>query len=103
VVKVFNLLEKEIERCITLTNGCALGLLVEALKVIKSLFLKSSRTQTSFSYCRGKQKTFLKSYIEEFKRVANNLKERKPNEQSENKAQANCNLDSLSIKEFQVN
>ena len=80
------MLEKEIERCITLTNGCALGLLVEALKVIKKSLLNLIEFKSIFNdLANENKKTFLKSYIEEFKRVVNNLKERKPNEQSENK------------------
>lgn len=34
VNKVFNLIDKEIKRCNYLTNGCAIILLIEAVKVI---------------------------------------------------------------------
>ena len=50
---MFNLIDKEIERCHSLTNGCGFSMLIEAFKL------------------------FLKNYIEEFKRVVVNLKERK--------------------------
>jgi hypothetical protein len=53
VVSVFNLIEKEIERCASLTNNCCFLMLIDALK------------------------QFLKTYIDEFRRVVLNLKERK--------------------------
>lgn len=33
VEKVFNLIDNEIKRCMTLTNGCAFSMLIDALKV----------------------------------------------------------------------
>lgn len=53
VGKIFNLIDREIERCVSFTNGCGLAMLIDALKI------------------------FLKSYVEEFKRIVINLKERK--------------------------
>lgn len=53
VTKVFNLIDKELERCTSLSNGCALSLLIDAIKA------------------------FLKIYVEDFKQVVLNLKERK--------------------------
>ena len=52
VEKVFNFIDKEMDRCLTLTNGCGFAMLIEARKI------------------------FLKSYVEEFNRVIVNLKER---------------------------
>lgn len=34
VAKVYNLIDKEIERCNSLSNGCAISLLIDAIKVI---------------------------------------------------------------------
>ena len=34
VSKIFNLIDKEIERCLSFTNGCGLSMLIEALKVM---------------------------------------------------------------------
>ncbi len=53
VMSVFNMIDKEIERCNALTNNCCFVMLIDALK------------------------QFLKSYIEEFRRVVVNLRERK--------------------------
>lgn len=53
VTKVFNLIDQEIERCVKFTNGCGFSILIDVLKV------------------------FLKNYIEDFKRIVINLKERK--------------------------
>jgi len=54
ITKIFtNLIDKEIQRCIQYTNGCGLAMLIDALKI------------------------FLKNYLEEFKRIVINLKERK--------------------------
>lgn len=33
VAKIFNLVDKETERCLTYTNGCGLAMLIDALKV----------------------------------------------------------------------
>ncbi|RNA00345.1 conserved oligomeric Golgi complex subunit 7-like, partial [Brachionus plicatilis] len=53
VNKIFNLIEKEIERCLKLTNGCCFYMMIDAFKV------------------------FLRNYLDEFKRVVTNLKERR--------------------------
>ncbi|CAF0719641.1 unnamed protein product [Brachionus calyciflorus] len=53
VSKVFNLVDYEIDRCISLTNGCGFSMLVDSFRV------------------------FLKNYVDEFKRVVTNIKERK--------------------------
>ena len=50
---MFYLIEIELARCDTYTNGCGLAILIDSLK------------------------SFLKNYIEEFKRIVLNLKERK--------------------------
>ena len=33
---IFNLIDKEIERCLNLTNGCGFAMIIEALKVNKN-------------------------------------------------------------------
>jgi hypothetical protein len=43
VTKVFNLIDKEVERCAIFTKGCAFSLLIEAIKV-KIRFLYYSIT-----------------------------------------------------------
>lgn len=65
VAKIFNLIDKEIDRCVSLTNGCGLAMLIDALKM------------------------FLKSYVEEFKRIVINLKERKTFDKNSTNAKVN--------------
>jgi hypothetical protein len=53
VREIFNLIDKELDKCIAYTNGCGLAMLIDAFKL------------------------FLKNYVDEFKRIVINLKERK--------------------------
>ena len=64
ITKIFtNLIDKEIQRCMQYTNGCGLAMLIDALKI------------------------FLKNYLEEFKRIVINLKERKHQQQQQQQQQ----------------
>jgi hypothetical protein len=87
VNKIVNNAQAAIDRCMRLTFGCGIVLLIDALKVSNQMVPMMPKVVFLFSslfFILYSIKVYLKSYMVEYRRVATNLKERNIKTMSEN-------------------